>query len=57
MGWVLGASDSVCVALTLCSGELEVIKIQSEVSVDVHLIVTPGGVTAAHICTFYETHR
>lgn len=55
MHWVLGLRDSVgCLTLL---GELEVIEIQSEVSVDVHLILNPKGVAAAHIYTFYETHR
>lgn len=48
MGWVLGATDSVGY-----SGELAVIEMQSEVSVDVHLILNPTGVTADHIYTFY----
>lgn len=56
MHWVLGTRDTVC-CLTLCSGELEVIEIQSDVSVDVHLILNHKGVTAAHIYTLYETRR
>lgn len=40
-------------------GNMEVIEIQSEASVHVHLILTPNGVTAAHIYiySFYETQR
>lgn len=56
MHLVLWTSDSVR-RLTLCPGVLEVIKIQSEVSEDVQLILNPKGVSSAHIYTFYKTHR
>lgn len=38
-------------------GNMAVIEIQSEASVHVHLIMTPEGVTAAHIYTPSMRHR
>lgn len=54
MGWVLEARD---VWLHETQGNMEVIGIQSEASVHVHLIQTPERVTAAHIYTPSMRHR
>lgn len=56
MHWLLEDRDSVGY-LTLCLGDLKLIEITSEVSVDVHLVLNPSGVSAANIYTCHETHK